>query len=154
MSNIRLGWDTCFEAYRTSAGFRDKVLSASQLSVVDAIHERGTQLERYTAGWFMENAVALRAAPQSNWLVLRYEDMVMNPEQTIVRLKEQCNIGGCDEMLAQYRNPSFNAFDSASRLRSAAPEEIAYSWRKHFRPEEQPLMAELFQAFSNDYYEL
>ncbi len=154
MSNIRLGWVTAFEAYRGSEGFRADKLIEAQRSVIDRIHAEGTELERYTAGWFVENITALRAAPTSDWLVLRYEDMVMHPDQTVVELRDRFQIGGCDEMIEQYRNPSFNAFDSETKLRTAAPEEIAYSWKKHFRIEEHPLMRELFEAFENGYYTL
>ncbi len=154
MSNIRLGWVTAFEAYWGSQTFRKKKLTAAQCDVIDRIHESGTELERYTAGWFVENVTSLKTAPESDWMVLRYEDMVMHPEQTVVALRDRFQVGGCDEMIEQYRDPSFNAFDSETKLRTAAPEEIAYSWRKHFKIQEHPLMGELFGAFENEYYDL
>jgi len=154
MSNIRLGWVTAFEAYWASERFRDEKLTAAQRHVIDQVHEQGTELERYTTGWFLENVTSLQAAPGSDWMVLRYEDMVMHPEQTVVALRDQFEIGGCDEMIEQYRNPSFNAFDSETKLRTAAPEEIAYSWRERFKTEEHPLMGALFGVFENEYYTL
>lgn len=154
MSNIRLGWETAFDAYRGSEVFRREKLTGAQREMIDRVHEQGTELERYTAGWFVENITALRAAPTSDWLVLRYEDMVMRPEQTVVDLRDRFQVDGCDEMIEQYRNPSFNAFDSETKLRTAAPEEIAYSWKKHFNVEEHVLMTGLFEVFENGYYTL
>ncbi len=153
MSILKNDWPSAAPGFIRSPGFRSR-LNLRQISVVEDVVQNGTDLERQVAGWFLENFIPMSLAPESNWLVLRYEDMVMQREQTISLLASELDLECADAALAQYRKPSYNAFDSEEKIRRATPEELCHGWKNGFDWSAHPRLPDLFNVFPNVWYDI
>ncbi|HGG61198.1 MAG TPA: hypothetical protein ENK26_15000 [Gammaproteobacteria bacterium] len=153
MSILKNEWPSAARGFVHSPGFRAR-LDARQVAVVEEIVNKGTDLERHVAGWFLENFIPMSLAPGEDWLVLRYEDMVMQREETIELLARELDLECAEAALERYRKPSYNAFDSEEKIRRASPEELCNGWKDGFDWKAHPRLPELFSAFPNPWYDI
>ncbi|NMP16189.1 hypothetical protein [Thalassotalea sp. Y01] len=151
MSIDRLGWPCCAQAYLSSQQL-GSLLTEQQRHVGQQVLQHGSSLEKHVLGWFLENWIPISLAPKSSWLVLQYEHMVRKPEDTAKQLSSQLQLTGSEQFMANYRKPSYNAFDSRQKIERYDEEQLCEGWRDKLDISKQPLLAEIFQAFDNPFY--
>ena len=145
-------WFNPFDAFANNQAFREAELDAEQNKMVDHIRNSGTRLEHYVCGWFLENHISSRESVRSEWLTLRYEEMVMQPEKTIELLKTQLDLRNTSNMMQIYGKPSFNSFESAEKVTRGDKLEMTENWRQVFDEKAHPRMTEIFSVFKNPHY--
>ena len=153
MSINRLGWPSAIDSMGTNADFR-RQLDDDQLTSIDAILAKGTSLEKHIAGWFLENFIPMRYAEDKDLLTVTYESMVRDPEATLTLLSDRLSLNLPDNARDDYRKPSYNAFDSAERIKTASPDDLCDGWKKRFDVAEHKLTEQIFAAFANPFYSL
>jgi hypothetical protein len=151
LSHIRLQWPCSLDSYWLHPSFRHVHLSAHQRSVIARIHSSGTDLERYAAGWFLENLLATRQAATQPVLTLRYEDIVARPAELVSQLRTKIGLADPERLRARIRTPSFNTMGREAAIRTA-PTRASLAWTEHPALREAPLVDPLFRAFEDPNY--
>ena len=79
--------------------------SGRQLRLARDVIKKGSRLEQGVLSWCLQNAVPLREAT-ADWVVLTYEQMVLDPGPLLKRLGEKLELDDIDRMSAALSIPS------------------------------------------------
>ncbi|WP_100656478.1 sulfotransferase domain-containing protein [Alteromonas flava] len=154
LSICKQKWPNAADYFLKCENFKHQ-LSTKQLKLSNDVMENGAELEKYVLGWFLENWIPILESQKNNdWLILRYEDMVMNPELTISTLKKFLDLESAEAAREIYTKPSYNAFASKNKILNASPEYLCNGWKDKVDFEEHKMLIEIFNAFKNPYYSL
>ena len=151
MSISKKGWPSAAKAFFEDPSIKQR-LTPEQIEVSELILKEGSLLENHVLGWFMENLIPMTLAPERDWLVLRYEDMVVNPEATVETLTSTLDLSCSEAALDNFKKPSYNALGSQEKVAKSSPEQLCNGWKKHLNTEENPHLKAIFDAFPNPYY--
>ena len=80
-------------------------LTKDQLDYALRIYDTGTELERGVLSWCLQNAIPLRAATD-DWVVVSYEQMVLEPQPLLMHLAEKLELPEPGRMLERLAIPS------------------------------------------------
>ncbi len=119
------------------------------------IIDTGSFFEKGILHWCFETAIPLRAV-ESDWTVLTYEQMVMDPETALSVLSERTNLPDLAAMLEQVALPSrttgkSNA-ETQSLVASSDRERLISKWRKQVSSDEERIAFEIIETFGIDIY--
>jgi len=132
-------------------------LTAEQLRYARSIAESGTRLERGVLAWCLENVVPLRDMTD-DWVVVSYEQLILDPRPVIERLAERCNLPRPERMLARLAVPSLVKRKSDEETRRALENGgtprpwFAEKWRKQVSASDERQVMEILERFELDAY--
>lgn len=121
LSCLRNGWDTTTLAYTRSRRFVDEVLGDPALaSYAEEVDRDGTGLERFVVNWVVENLAPLQVlADRPSWLVLSYEESVVDREQTLQTVASRLGLTDLDRMRQASERSSRSSGMSTDSTRAA-----------------------------------
>lgn len=133
LSCIRNQWTLTTDAYLDDPRFVDRYLG-EHIGFCRDIHATGSELERWVLNWAVENIAPLRHLPERpNWLHIRYEDCVTDPDGTLAAVAARLGLDDVDRMRAAVGRPSGSSRRSTAQTRqlieSGAATAIQDSWR-------------------------
>lgn len=79
--------------------------SAEQLTVAMQIAQKGSHLQKGVLSWCLQNAPPLQQRTP-DWIVLTYEQMVLDPEPVIAHLTKELDVTHPERMWQQLKKPS------------------------------------------------
>ena len=129
----RNGWTPTLSAFLDADSFVAEHLGEHEGYCRDVL-TRPTTLEAYVLNWVLENLVMLRAVSmRPAWLVVRYEDLVIEPRPTLEWIAERLELPAVDEMVARTSAASVSSPLSTRTRRAAMAnqdgEALAHGWR-------------------------
>ncbi|MDX1909025.1 MAG: sulfotransferase [Bacteroidia bacterium] len=97
---VSLSRDVCprLESFMTS-GYREH-FTPDVMTFAEGIVQKGDKFEMAVLDWCFENAVPLRQV-QEDWMVISYEQMVLEPETILKELIWRCNFASPELMFAR-----------------------------------------------------
>lgn len=121
LSCLRNGWDTTTLAYTRSRRFVDEVLGDPALAAyAEEVDRDGSGLERFVANWVVENLAPLRVlADRPGWLVLSYEESVVDRERTLETVASRLGLTDLDRMRQASERSSRSSGMSTDATRDA-----------------------------------
>lgn len=130
-----------------------------ELAFARRIFERGDPLERAVLDWTLQNAVPLRTRRPS-WLLLSYEQLVLEPEPLLRRLAEHLALPRPERLEAELPRPSLTTRKSerstAEVLRRGTGLErqryLVERWRERVPPEREAALLGIPAHFGVDVY--
>jgi hypothetical protein len=153
LSNLKKGWPSPASAYLGSAAFKSHHLSNGELTLCKRVMREGTSLEKHVLGWCLENTVPLTLMHERDWLVLRYEDMVLNPANTAEALVGYLDLESKDTLLGGWNYPSRSA---SSELREAVRRcratRVVTRWRSEIESESFRYLDQVIEALGRGSY--
>ncbi len=94
--------------FMRSPYYRERYLSEAVWDEVRRIHRQGTDLEKGVLSWCFENVDVLRGGNVSNWTVISYEELLLNPVKCCGYLAERLHLEDMDALLKSIDEPSSN----------------------------------------------
>ena len=118
----------------------------------------GSDLERGVLSWCLQNAVPLRDA-RPEWVVVTYEQLVLDPEPVIVELAGRLDLPAPDRMRRQLTVPSGVKAKSDTKTRTVLeareedrPSWLVEKWRAHVDPADEARAMGILERFELDLY--
>jgi len=103
LSNIGLGWPCSLDAFIHHIQLLG--LSNIQIELINDIYNKGTELERYVLSWYLENRIPLMKLQDKKLLLIKYEDLVLQPELVIPNICDELEIEQVDKILSYVNKP-------------------------------------------------
>jgi hypothetical protein len=119
------------------------------------IFERGTDLERGVLSWCFQNALPLREATD-DWVVVSYEQMVLDPAPAIKALAHKLDLPRPDRMLKRLTVPSAvkpkSDPETQRMLENEEREALVGKWRRRVSGEQEGQAMQILEVFGIDAY--
>lgn len=133
-----------------------------QLALAESIVERGDRMEMAVLDWCLQNSVRLKAAGPE-WLVLGYEQLVLEPEVVIPAIANRLNFARPQDMMDRIFVPSASTTksdDESKRLLHdqaslrANRKRFVDRWRSSVDEKREAELLAVLEAFEIDFYEI
>lgn len=143
-----------------SCHFHNNYLDEKQIQEIFKIHCHGDRFQRGILSWCFENLIQLRHADTRDWLVLTYEELLLNPEGTCRTLAERLSLPDVDRMLAAINTPAANITmskqDTLNILKNSDDQKRRYAlvtkWMDKVSSDDQRKCFEILELFGLDTY--
>lgn len=132
-----------------------------QKAFAQSVVDRGDELETAVLDWCLQNAVRLRSA-EPDWLVLGYEQLVLEPEIVIPIIADRLEFSKPEKMLDRLYTPSGSTWKSSDESKELLrdPETIRQNrrglverWKSIVSKQEESRLLAILEAFDIDFYE-
>jgi hypothetical protein len=144
--------------YLNHPGFAQNYISESLKSYLRNLIERGGRLEKFVAEWCLDNLVPIKASEQAGreWLVVTYEELALNPIETIDLLCRKSNLQAREKMVSQLAIPS-KVTDSSTeqtleKIRRGDRRHLVTKWRQKISPLVEADLFNILDRFEIDVY--
>jgi len=97
-----------FRCFVESEHFQQKYLSNEQRACVHDIDNSGTEFEKGVLSWCFQNLLPLKYLEKKDWVIITYEEMVLNAYKSCRILCEKLALGDLDTMLRLVGLPAKN----------------------------------------------
>jgi hypothetical protein len=143
-----------------SAYYRDKYLDASQFNNVKQIYLSGSKLQKYVLSWCFENVDSLKSSDLSDWLIISYEELVLNSDKTCKLLVDHLELDDYASLLKNVSKPALNIALSRQETHEVmrAPDDLKRKrklitrWKSKIDDDQERLALEVLSIFGlNDY---
>lgn len=154
-SCLRNEWTLTVDAHLRDPRFVDENLDARSLAFAHDTMRGGTPLQRFVVNWALENVAPMRQLPgRPEWIHVRYEDCVVDPQATLEILAERLRLTDLERMHEVVRRPSLSARMSTestkTRIASGDAADIVRSWRRSIEPSDERWCNRALETFGID----
>ena len=138
-----------------------RYLNDSILKYCAALIESRSEFQKKILDWCLQNLAPLKYLDKSNWLILYYEDMVMNPGVTLDTLIQRLQLTGKNQRLKQYNRASVSTtqsdLDTQKFLAKDEPLNdrtyLISKWRSKITEEEEAQAFDILNKFGINIYQ-
>jgi hypothetical protein len=155
LSIINLTWKDTAGAFLNNRFFVENYLDDSQLKYAKNIKKNGSRLQKFVLEWTLENLIPLHTIKKEkkNWIVLTYEEMVLNPEKIVGLICNKLNLEDEEVMLESINKPSRTAtMKSAKHIDEKNIGFILKRWKEKVSDKEEKEVFEILKVFEIDIY--
>lgn len=154
LSIMAHGWrDECAD-FVNHQWFVDTWMTGPQVDRARQILAEGTELQRNVLDWCLRMLVPIRAwesGRHPQWLVLTYEQIVMEPEKMVHAISRQLDLPDTEAMMRQVKLPSRNvSADTADKIFD--PDYLLGRWQSKLSAGEIEEAMKIVAAFDLDAY--
>lgn len=96
------------ERFLLSCYHRSEYLDDHQINEAWNLYCKGSKLQRGILSWCFENFIPLLHADQKDWLILTYEELLLNPEKLCQTMSTSLDLPRIDLMLHALNTPAAN----------------------------------------------
>ena len=140
--------------------FKEKYLTPEQMELAKDIIKQDDHLLVGVLAWCIENVVALNYSDSSDWAVVTYEEILINPVRVCEYLAEKLDLTNTDEMVKVVDTPSVNIKMSDSKTHKILNDDnyerrrhnLVTKWRPNVSSEQEQQCFEILNAFNIDSY--
>jgi hypothetical protein len=120
--------------------------------------ESSDQLEKYVAEWCLDNLVPIRKSehPNCNWMAMTYEELVLNPIETIDLLCRKLDLHHRERLISRWAVPS-KVTDSSTeytleKIKQGDRCHLVTKWKKSVSPNLEANLFNVLKRFQIDVY--
>jgi len=154
LSIIKKGWKLQVQPYLDDEYFVNKYLDNDIVSSIKDIVKNGNDLEKFTVEWCVENIAPLSEAGKHNdWILLSFEELVMDIDNTISKLVRELDLRNSKKMKNTVRRPSQTASNKTQDdLSKKEPSYLAKKWMNEVSKININKVKRILDLFSIDVY--
>ncbi len=159
LSRIRMGWCNYIDQYEDSLQIKD-FISQDLKSVMKEIKQNGTELEKQVLSWCLENSIFIK-----NWLnnslpknviTVFYEDLILNPKKTLLRICSKIDMEYHPNMLKIIDQPSSGIIHSQKEVKkeilTGNSLYLTERWKNEIDSKSLNRIENLLRKFGFDFY--
>jgi hypothetical protein len=143
-----------------SCHFQNNYLDEMQVREIRKIHCGGTDFQRGILSWCFENLIQLRFAETRDWLLVTYEELLLNSEKTCHILAEHLSLPRVDTMISAVNTPAANIKmskqDTLNILKDSDEHKRKYAlvtkWKGKINDTDERKCFEILELFGLDAY--
>lgn len=148
------------ELYLNSDLYRNKYLTRHQINEAERICNEGTNFQRGVLAWCLENIIPLKYSDTSDWLIVSYEEILLNPVNVCKIMLEKLEFERLDLMLRAIDQPAVNINMSGKQTSDILEDDdaerrhfkLVTKWKNNITDEEIHMCFELLNLFGLDAY--
>ncbi len=155
LSIINQEWPDTADAFLNNEFFNKNYLDKKQIEFARAIKRRGSGLYCLILEWCLENMVPLRSIQgrSKDWIVLTYEELVMNPEKVIDILCEKLDLEDKNKIKKKIFQPSMSVDKlTHQHIESKNNEYLLKRWKDRVSEREERQVFKILKRFGIDAY--
>ena len=118
----------------------------------------GSEIERFVTGWCIENYIPLIHLDKTRWVIVSYEELLVNSRGVLSTLHNKLDLRNLDLMLSQITMPSgsTSAYQDTEKLMRASNKDtnkyLIERWRRKITEEEEKKVFEILHNFGINVY--
>lgn len=154
LSIMREPWAAEGADFLAHPWFVDTHLTGAQVDLGRRVLAEGTELERQVLDWCLRMLLPLRALEggrHDDWLLLTYEQMVLEPEKIVRIISQRLDLPDMEAMMRQVEQPSATITPGTAR-RMRDRDYLLSRWRDRIGAEEERHVMRIPAAFEIDAY--
>lgn len=155
LSIINQGWPDTAGAFLNNKFFTETYLNKRQLEFAKDIKRYGSRLQCLVIEWCLENLVPLRSLQKrsNDWIVVTYEELVMNPEKVIDILCEKLDLEDKNKIKKKIFQPSMSVDKlTHQHIESKNNEYLLKRWKDRVSEREERQVFKILKRFGIDAY--
>jgi len=126
------------------------------------IYQKGSDLEKYTFQWCVENYFPLKYFNDKNWLMITYEELVLNTEDLIDLMIDKLNLKDSDynrmtKMVTKKAKSPMTHEETERFLEEASNEDdrsyLVKKWKDEVTEKQENSLFDILERFELDIYE-
>jgi len=159
LSIMRNQWELTARAYLQDRDFVRNYLDPDQLAYAEDLLTRGTLFQKHILNWCLENLVPLRLLDQRpHWLYLSYEELTLNPGETIEKLAQHLHLADIKRMHEKITKPSkstrtLSTSGARTAIRAGSGREIISRWRQELPRQEERVAFDILERLNIGLYQ-
>lgn len=140
--------------YLNNDKYMHNFFTQDQIDFSYNILKNGSKFEERILQWCLENVPPLKFLDSKKWLIVSYEDLVVNEKETIEKLYDQLNLNDLDSMFKQIKKPSRTTADKKSEelINKRNKESLIKKWEKEITVMERKKAFKILNKFEIDVY--
>lgn len=150
LSVVKNKWGTCERPFLEAEDWSSKYLSKEQLEFGKKVSNEGSYLRRAVLNWCLEWHYCLKHSKQ-NYLILHYEDMLVNPEKFIDTLFSYLKFKNKDKALSVLSSPSrsssFSKKKTLNDIKLGNKDNLLSNWREGYTIADLSMAQEILDVF-------
>jgi hypothetical protein len=152
LSCIEASWAWNAPVFLRNQWYVENILGERLHSECLEIARTGSILDRFVLDWALENVVPVRLLPdRPDWTFVSYEECVLHPEATLVRLAEALELGDPDRMLERVARPSrssrISKVNVGHLLATGEPRRMVERWKETVNDADEHSAMSILTAF-------
>jgi hypothetical protein len=140
--------------------YKEKYIAPHQMLEAKKIAAKGSHVQRGALAWCIENLVPLKYSITDNWLVVTYEELLLNTTKMCQKIADCFNLSDINRMLATADQPSVNIQMSGKKTHEILEDEdierrrkrMVTKWQDQVSETEQKQCFEVMNLFELDTY--
>ncbi len=131
-----------------------KYLSEELICFSNQIIEHGSELEIRILQWCLENLPPIKFFIKENWVIVTYEDLVVNGEETINKLYNSLNLNEFQSLAEHLSQPSRTTEDIKTKNKIINEDKtyLIRKWEKVITKEEKQKAFDILRKFDLEKY--
>ena len=154
LSILQQKWPDECPDFMVNEVFREKYLTDAQVDFANKILANGDELDRHVLDWCFKNLIphrAINSGSAEDWVLMNYEETVMNPEATIEFMAKKFNLTHTEPMYAQIKRPSASvAHTTKDMIRDK--DYLIKRWEGKVDEAKRKELFKILEAFEIDFY--
>jgi hypothetical protein len=158
LSVAKLGWFPTGKGLLRNATFVERWLDTEREAYCWDVYRTGSDLERRTLDWALENLPMLKQLPNhDDWLYISYEDLIAHTPQVIAALAQQLELPHRERMEARVARPSRSTRRESTAERQRLIQQgdrdrLLNAWREQVTPDELSKCFRILDSLAIDLY--
>lgn len=155
LSVMQKGWPHECEQFLRHGAFVERYLGDGLEAAAWDIVRSGDEMAQHVLDWSLKMAPLFRAFDdhglERNWLMMTYEQTVLEPEGTVRLFSERLNLPEVEPMLEQVRRPSRSVTPTTAG-KVADPSYLLGRWRERVDEGQERALMQIPERFGIDAY--
>lgn len=143
-----------------SCHYQRNYLDENQMREIRRIHCGGDHFQRGVLSWCFENIIPLRHADTHDWMIVTYEELLLNPEKLCQSMAQRLALPRVDLMLRAIDTPAANIKMSKQDTHAILKDQdeqkrrhaLLAKWQDKIGPAEEKKCFEILELFGLDVY--
>lgn len=148
------------EYFVESEYYKKTYFSNEQIKFIDYMYKNGNTIEKGILSWCFQNFLPLNYLDHKNWIIITYEEIILNPYKTCKMLFNKLSLTKLDKMLNRMSLPAANIDLSTKETISIMKErneedrkrKLIKKWRNKVSEEKKDKLFEILSVFNIDTY--
>lgn len=150
------GWHDYLDVYLNSEHYANTYLKESLIKSCWSIAKNGSDLEKYVLHWCFENIELFTLIKENKWLLVSYEELVANLEETLAQIGKHFHLPFHKVMSKRQNIPSTSSTMSTNltkeQIEKENPDYLVSRWQKNVSEDEVKSCFQIIDKFGIDLY--
>ncbi|GAB6099419.1 hypothetical protein JCM16358_12980 [Halanaerocella petrolearia] len=141
--------------YLNNKEYREQFLNQELIEFSNSILKNGSKFEVRILQWCIENLPPLKFSENKNWLIISYEELVIEEEKSLNKLYQELNLDDLDKLYKQVGRPSRTTADTKARkfINKNDKESLIKKWKNKISDSDEEKAFAILDKFKIDIYQ-